>query len=430
MSVTQTEVSADLETRLRDLAADALAVSRQLATLPTERKNAVLTTLAERIEASREALQSANARDLEAGEAAGLSQPMLDRLRLTDARIAQMAEGVRQVAALPDPVGEVIESSQRPQGFELQRVRVPIGVIGIIYESRPNVTIDCAALCLKSGNATLLRGGKEAWHSNQALAALVGDALEAHDVPRAAVQLIPTTDRAALSILLKLDAYIHCLIPRGGEGLIRFVAEHARMPVIKHYKGVCNVYLDAAADAAMAEAVVLNAKVQRTSVCNAAENLFLHASLVQTLWPRIAQALVEAGVELRCDAESGAALDAAGLPWQPATEADFHEEFLDKVLAVKTVPDLAAAIDGIHTYGSAHTEAIVTADAATAEAFLQGVDAASVFWNLSTRFSDGFEYGLGAEIGISTDKLHARGPMGLRELTTYKFVARGHGETR
>ncbi|MDP0500305.1 MAG: glutamate-5-semialdehyde dehydrogenase [Verrucomicrobiota bacterium JB022] len=420
-----------LEATIQQLARQAYAASLSLATLPTETKNAVLETLAGLIESRANDLRAANAKDLQAGAAAGLSKPMLDRLELTPKRIAGMTQGVREVAALPDPVGRELDTYQHPQDFTIRKVSVPIGVVGIIYESRPNVTIDCAALCLKSGNATILRGGKEAFHSNGALAELIQEALRQHGVNPHAVQLVPTTDRAALNILLKLDDYIHCIIPRGGESLIRFTAEHARMPVIKHYTGVCNVYVDAAAEAEMAAKVAVNAKCQRPSVCNAAENLIVHSSILDTTWLVVAKALADAGVELRCDEASAAALQKAGIPHAPVDpETDYDEEYLDLILAVKTVDNADEAIDFINEHGSAHSDAIVTGDAATAQRFLNGVDSATCYWNVSTRFTDGYEFGLGAEIGISTDKLHARGPMGLNELTTYKYQIVGNGQIR
>ena len=415
------------------MAGRSLRVSRQLAALSTERKNAALVRIAELLEApqSQPLLLEANEKDLQAGASLGLSDALLDRLRLTPQRIHAMVEGTRQVAALPDPVGEVLESRVHKKGFRIDKVRVPIGVVGIVYESRPNVTIDCAVLCLKSGNATILRGGREAFHSNQALAKIIHKGLQETGLPEEAVQLIPTVDRYALTVLLKLDDCVHCLIPRGGEGLIRFVAENARMPVIKHYKGVCNVYLDKEADRQTAIRVTVNAKCQRPSVCNAAENLVVHEALLDRFFGDVAKALKDEGVELRVDEASARALDAyGGIPYSPATEEDYHTEYLDKIIAVKTVPDLRAAIDFVNHYGSGHSDAILTTDAEAARQFQTEVDAATVYWNVSTRFTDGFEFGLGAEIGISTDKLHARGPMGLNELTTYKYLIRGHGEIK
>ena len=423
----------EVEKSIRNMAAKALVASRALASLSTGQKNAALIRIAELLEAPQTLpmLMEANEKDLETGASLGLSEALLDRLRLTPQRIKSMIEGTRQVAELADPVGSIIEEKTHKKGFTIEKVRVPIGVIGIIYESRPNVTIDCAVLCLKSGNATILRGGREAYHSNMALAKVIRKALEETGLPVDAVQLVPTVDRYALNVLLKLDEYIHCLIPRGGEGLIRFVAENARMPVIKHYKGVCNVYLDTAADHQKAIQLTLNAKCQRPSVCNAAENLLVHEDLLESIFPLVAKALKEEGVELRVDEPAAAELKAFGsIPFTMATEEDYHTEYLDKIISVKTVPDLRAAIDFINTYGSGHSDAIVTEDEAAAQQFQTEVDAATVYWNVSTRFTDGFEFGLGAEIGISTDKLHARGPMGLKELTTYKYLIRGHGEIK
>jgi glutamate-5-semialdehyde dehydrogenase len=423
----------EVEQTVRQIAKDALAASRKLAAISTEQKNAALIRIAELIEApqSQPLLMEANERDLQTGASLGLSDAMLDRLRLTPQRIQGMAEGTRQVAALSDPVGEVLETKRHKQGFEIEKVRVPIGVIGIVYESRPNVTIDCAVLCLKSGNATILRGGREAYNSNQALSRIIHKALEETGIPTNAVQLIPTIDRYALNVLLKLDEYIHCLIPRGGEGLIRFVAENARMPVIKHYKGVCNVFLDTAAERQMAIKVTHNAKCQRPSVCNAAENLIVHEDILESIFTHVAKALKEDGVQLRVDEQSAKVLEAFGsIPYTMATEEDYYTEYVDKIISVKTVPSLDAAIDFVNTYGSAHSDAIITEDEAAATRFLTEVDASTVYWNVSTRFTDGFEFGLGAEIGISTDKLHARGPMGLTELTSYKYLVRGHGEVK
>jgi len=423
----------DIEREIRALARRALAASRQLAPLPTAAKNAALIRIAELLEApaSQRQLMEANEQDLQTGAALGLSPALLDRLRLTPARIEAMAKGTREVAALPDPVGAVLEQRTHKQGFTIDKVRVPIGVIGIVYESRPNVTVDCAVLCLKSGNATILRGGREAIHSNRALAALIARALGETGLPGEAVQLVPTVDRYALTVLLKADDCIHCLIPRGGEGLIRFVAENARMPVIKHYKGVCNVYLDAAADRKKAVRVTVNAKCQRPGVCNAAENLVVHEAALQGVFTDVAKALKDEGVELRVDEPAAAALRAFGaIPFKPATDEDYHTEYLDTIIAVKTVPDLDAAIAFVNAYGSAHSDAILTEDPEAARRFLAEVDSATVYWNVSTRFTDGHEFGLGAEIGISTDRLHARGPMGLNELTTYKYLIRGHGEIR
>ncbi len=441
-------MSADLQSLVTDLARRARAASLALATAPTAAKNAALTRLADLLDARTgapaDALLAANARDLAAARENRLTDAQIDRLTLNPKRLAQMAEGVRQVAALPDPVGEELERSVRPNGLEIRKVRVPIGVIGIIYEARPNVTIDCAALCLKSGNAAILRGGRESFCTNQALTEIIHRALsgqatpassaealaKADSLPADSVQLIPTTDRAALTTLLKLDTLVHCIIPRGGEELIRFVAENATIPVIKHFKGVCFVYVDRDADATMAEQIVVNAKAQRPGVCNAAEQLLVHAAAAEAQLPRLARALLDRKVELRCDAASAAILQRHGLAHRGAQPEDFHTEFLDLVLAVRVTPSLEEAIATINRDSSAHTDAIVTRDAAAARRFLAGVDSAVVLWNASTRFNDGFEFGLGAEIGISTDRLHARGPMGLRELCSYKYVVTGAGQVR
>jgi glutamate-5-semialdehyde dehydrogenase len=412
-----------------DIAKRAREASLELAALPTETKNKFLIDLAEHLITQTGAILEANALDLEAAKSLDLSAPMTERLTLTPERIAAMAEGVRQVAALPDPVGVEIERLAPPKGFDLRKIRVPMGVIGIIYESRPNVTVDCAVLCLKSGNASILRGGKEAFHSNMKLAEIVQDSLRANGIHADAVQFIPTTDRSALNILLKQDDTIHCIIPRGGESLIRFTVENSRIPVIKHYTGVCSVYIDASADANMAEEILINSKCQRPSVCNAAENLIVHQDAAAQL-PRLAKALHDHGVELRVDKHTKALLSGSGLPLVDASTRDFATEYTDLIIAIAIVPDLKAAIDLINANSSGHTDSIVTADTAAAQIFLTTVDSAAVFHNASTRFSDGFEFGLGAEIGISTDRLHARGPMGLNELCTYKYVLHGTGETR
>jgi len=423
-------MSADLVQLVTAIAQRARAASLSLATATTAQKNAALERLAGLLPASADALLAANARDLADAKANGLTDAQIDRLTLNAKRLAQMAEGVRQVASLPDPVGEELERIVRPNGIVICKLRVPIGVIGIIYEARPNVTVDCAALCLKSGNAAILRGGKECFHTNTALAALVGEAIAAAGLPADSVQLIPTTDRAALTTLLKLAGLVHCLIPRGGESLIRFVTENSTIPVIKHYKGVCFIYADRDADPEMAARIVVNAKAQRPGVCNAAEQLLVHAAAADTLLPVLARALIEKKVELRCDSASAAILKAQGLPHKAATQADFTAEFLDLIIAVRIVNSVEEAIATINRDSSAHSDAIVTRDADAARRFLAGVDSAAVFWNASTRFNDGFEFGLGAEIGISTDRLHARGPMGLRELCSYKYAVTGSGQVR
>jgi glutamate-5-semialdehyde dehydrogenase len=412
-----------------NIAKRARAASLDLATLSTQTKNSFLELLAQKLLEQTNAIIEANALDIEAAKALGLSGPMTERLTFTPERIAAMAEGVRQVAQLPDPVGAEIERLSPPKGFDLRKIRVPMGVIGIIYESRPNVTVDCAILCLKSGNASILRGGKEAFHSNMKLAAIIKEALNESGINEHAVQVIPTTDRAALNVLLKQDDTIHCIIPRGGESLIRFTVENSRIPVIKHYTGVCSVYIDAAADPEKAESIVINAKCQRPSVCNAAENLIIHQDAAAQL-PQLAKALYEQGVELRVDDHAKALLTASGLPLVDATPEDFATEYTDLIISIAVVADTKAAIELINSNGSGHSDAIITEDATAAQQFLAGVDASTVYHNASTRFTDGFEFGLGAEIGISTDRLHARGPMGLNELCTYKYVIHGQGEIR
>jgi glutamate-5-semialdehyde dehydrogenase len=409
-----------------NLARRAKAAATRLVSAKTAAKNAWLLASADALEARRDDILSANAEDVRAAPGFGLSAASIDRLTLTPARIRSAADGLRQVAALPDPVGEVREGGVRPNGLEVLKIGVPLGVIFFLYESRPNVTADAAALCIKSGNAVILRGGKEAAHSNAALHRVLADELPRHDLPADAVQLVPTTDRAAVGHLLKLNEYIDLTIPRGGESLIRRVAAEATMPVLKHYLGNCHVYVDAAADLDMAERIIVNAKCQRPGVCNAAESLLVHADVAEAFLPRIGAALKERGVELRgCDA-TRRLIPSAAL----ATEADYAAEFLDLILSVKVVPDLASAIDHINRHGSKHTDAIVTRDISAARQFAQAVDSAAVAVNASTRFNDGYELGLGAEIGISTDKFHARGPCGLRELTTYKYIITGDGHVR
>jgi len=414
---------------VEEIARRARSASLELATLPTETKNAFLLDLAERLVAESETIIEANKLDLDAAKSLGLSAPMVERLTFTSERIEGMAEGVRQVAALPDPVGVEIERLSPPRGFDLRKIRVPMGVIGIIYESRPNVTVDCAVLCLKSGNASILRGGKEAFHSNMKLAQIIGESLAACGINKDAVQLIPTTDRAALNVLLKQDETVHCIIPRGGASLIRFTVENSRIPVIKHFTGVCSIYVDAGADLDMAESILINAKCQRPSVCNSVENLIVHQDAAKML-PALAKALHDNKVELRADAKAKALLLASGLPLCDATEEDFRTEYNDLIISITVVADTAEAIALINSCGSGHSDAIVTSNADAAAQFLNGVDSATVYHNASTRFTDGFEFGLGAEIGISTDRLHARGPMGLNELCTYKYVVRGKGEIR
>jgi glutamate-5-semialdehyde dehydrogenase len=429
-SKTEPSMSAELVQLVTSLAQRARAASLVLATAPREKKDAALEKLAELIDASHFELLAANQQDLLSPEAGALTEAARERLTLSEKKLRQLSAAVREVVALPDPIGEILNETTRPNGLVIRKIRVPIGVIGIIYEARPNVTIDCAILCLKSGNASILRGGKECFHTNTALAALISQALVAAGLPADAVQLVPTTDRAALTTLLKLDTLIHCIIPRGGENLIRYVTEHSTIPVIKHYKGVCFVYVDAAADLAMAESITLNAKVSRPSVCNAAEQLLVHRDVAEKFLPSVARALVASNVQLRCDPASAEILAREGIATTPATPADYTTEFLDYVIAVRVTESVDTAIATINRDSSNHSDAIVTADETTARRFLAEVDSATVYWNASTRFTDGYEFGYGAEIGISTDRLHARGPMGLPELCSYKFVIEGTGQIR
>ena len=422
---------------MTDLGRRARAASRALSLLGTAEKNRALLAMADALEHDTVPLQDANARDLETGVELGLSPAMLDRLRLDDQRIAGMAGGLREVAALPDPVGRVLDERARPNGLRLQKLSVPIGVVVIIYESRPNVTADAASLCFKSGNATILRGGKEALNSNQRIAqTLVAAGREAlgDRFPADAIQVVPTPDREAIPALLSLTQYVDLCLPRGGECLIRAVAECRKVPVIKHYKGVCHVFVDRAADLAMAEAIVLNAKCQRPAVCNAMETLLVDRAVAREFLPRIGGRLGERRVQLRVDDEAGAILKSElrtpNSELRTAAEADWSTEYNDFILNVRVVDGIQAAIDHINHYGSAHSDAIVTRDEPTARQFLAGVDSAAVYWNASTRFTDGGEFGMGAEIGISTDKIGARGPMGLEELTSYKWLGFGSGQVR
>lgn len=419
--MTEEEIRSAIET----LARQARAASYKLSQLTTEEKNAILRAMADGIRAAAPSLIEANAKDLEAAEAKGLSAAMIDRLRLNEARIEAMAQGVAEVAELPDPVGQVMESWTRPNGIRLEQVRVPIGTIGIIFESRPNVTSDAAVLCLKTGNATILRGGSEAIHSNRAIADVLTKAGEAGGLPEHAIQLIPFTDRSSVSALCAMDKWLDVIIPRGGRGLIETVVAQARMPVIKHYDGICHTYIDAAADLDMGVSVTVNAKTHKPGVCNALETLLVHASVAETFLPKVAEALRAKGVELRGCERTRAIIDC-----NPATDEDWVTEYLDLILSVKVVDSLDAAIDHINTYGSHHSDCIITSDEAAAAKFLSAVDSACVFHNVSTRFADGGEFGFGAEIGISTEKLHARGPMGLRELTSYQYRIRGEGQVR
>jgi glutamate-5-semialdehyde dehydrogenase len=405
----------------------AAAASRILAQTTTAKKDEALLAIARRIEQETPAILAANEEDLRAGAQSGLSSAMLDRARLDPKRIQTIANSVREVVQLTDPVGEVLKEWSRPNGLKISKRRVPIGVIGIIYESRPNVTSDAASLCLKAGNAVILRGGSEAIRSNLALAEAISKGCQDAGLPEHAVQLVPSTDRAAVTLMAQLDRYIHLIIPRGGRSLIEAVTSAARMPVIKHFDGVCAAYVDRAADLQMAEQIVINAKCQRPSVCNAIETMLVHQEVARRFLPACAEALWQRGVELRGDQLTQEILGPKVLP---AVEEDWRTEYLDLVLAIKTVNGLQEAVDHIETYGSHHSDAIITEDRLVAENFLNQVDSATVFWNASTRFNDGAEFGFGAEIGISTDRLHARGPMGLEELTSYKYLVEGTGQIR
>jgi len=404
----------------------AKVAARALAIAGTNAKNAALLAMADALGAHQNAILEANARDIAGAKERGLTPHLVERLTLTPRRIGEMQTGLRQVAALPDPIGAVLSGWRRPNGLQITKTRVPLGVIGIIYESRPNVTVDAAALCLKSGNAALLRGGSEAIHSNVALAHVLQGALQTVGLPVACVQLIESTDRAAARRLMTLNESVDCLIPRGGASLIKTVIETATVPVIETGTGNCHVYVDKDADFAMAAEIVLNAKVQRPSVCNSAETLLVHQSIAAAFLPLIGRRLTEANVEVRGDERTRALLPAS----VEATEQDWYEEFNALVLAVKVVDSLEDALSHINTYGTRHSEAIITENYAASQAFTDGVDCAAVYVNASTRFTDGFEFGFGAEIGISNQKLHARGPMGLEELTTYKYVVRGQGQIR
>jgi len=421
---------------MTELGRRAKAASRKVAQLTTGDKNSCLLAMAAALEQSQERIKAANVLDMAEGKQSGLSAAMLDRLRLDEKRILSMARGLREVAALPDPVGRILDERVRPNGLKLQKVSSPIGVVVIIYESRPNVTADAASLCLKSGSATILRGGKEALHSNQAIAEIMVSAARRAlpAFPEHAIQVVPTTDRAAIRELLSLTQYVDLCMPRGGEGLIRAVAECSKVPVIKHYKGVCHVFVDADADLKMAEAIAFNAKCQRPAVCNAMETLLVDRPIAKTLLPVIGRRFVEAKVELRVDPEAEAILKSEVKNPQSkirsATEQDWFSEYNDYVLNVRIVDGVSEAIDHINHYGSAHSDSIVTENEARAKQFLANVDSAAVYWNASTRFTDGAEFGMGAEIGISTDKVGARGPMGLDELTTYKWLGYGTGQIR
>ena len=415
----------ELGAQMRALGIAARSAARTLASSTARQRNAALRNAAAILDGRREVLAQANARDLAAAEGA-LDAALLDRLELTPARVDAMLEGLDQVAALPDPVGAIDDLSTRPSGLRIGKMRVPLGVVGIVYESRPNVTADAASLCLKSGNAAILRGGSEALHSNRVIADGLVEGIAEAGLPAEAVQLVTTRDRAAVSALLAMDDLLDVLIPRGGKGLIERVVNTARVPVIKHLDGNCHVYIDAGADAHMAEAIAINAKTQRYGTCNSMESLLVHVDEAPALLPSLGRAYAERGVELRACARGLALLPTA----VPATQDDWAAEYLGPVLAVKVVDDLDEAIAHINRYGSGHTDAIVTRDYARSQRFLREVDSSSVMINASTRFADGFEYGLGAEIGVSTDKLHARGPVGLEGLTSEKYIVLGEGQVR
>jgi glutamate-5-semialdehyde dehydrogenase len=421
----------ELKAHLKEQTARTKTAARALAKCSSEVKNKALLAMAARLEAEKEFLLTENAKDLEAGKVKGLAGPLLERLTLNPKRIGEMAAGLREVAALPDPVGEVLKMVRRPNGIQVGQMRVPIGVIGIIYESRPNVTADAAALCIKSGNGVILRGGSEAIHSNIAIAKLLQEAGEAEGLPPHAMTLIETTDRQAIYELLQMEASIDLIIPRGGEGLIRMVVENSKIPVMKHDKGICHTFVDASADLRMAEEISFNAKAQRPSTCNAMETLLVHQAIAPAFLPKIAKRLQEAGVELRgCPKTKAILKERAGQEIPSASEADWTTEYLDLILSVKVVESLDEAMAHIAAYGSAHSEAIVTQDYTHAMRFLNEVDASAVFVNASTRLNDGFQLGLGAEMGISTSRIHARGPMGLEALTCAKFIVFGDGQIR
>lgn len=426
MNVNTSQSIADISAYMEEVGRRAQLASRELARSETAVRNEALARIAKALESRVDRLKSENARDLEAGREHGLDTALLDRLELTDARIATMAEGLRQLIKLPDPVGAIEALNYLPSGIQVGRMRVPLGVIGIIYESRPNVTVDAAALCLKSGNAVILRGGSEALYSNQAIAACVREGLVAAGLPESAVQVIETPDRAAVGELLGMKDYVDVIVPRGGKGLIERVSRESRIPVIKHLDGVCHVYIDDSADTEKTLQVALNAKCQRYGTCNTMETLLIADARADELLPPLARRYIEEGVQLRgCDRTRSRLADI-----EPATEADWGAEYLAPILSIRVVDGLDQAIEHINTYGSHHTDSIMTEDYSRARRFLREVDSSSVMVNASTRLADGFEYGLGAEIGISTDKLHARGPVGLEGLTSQKYIVLGNGQVR
>ena len=423
----------DIQTYMQQLGTQARAASRALACASTAAKNEALLAMAAAIRSRSEELLAANAQDLDAARSAGLDPALVERLALTARGVETMALGLEQIAALPDPVGEISNVKRRPSGIQVGHMRVPLGVIGIIYEARPNVTADAAALCLKSGNAAILRGGSEAIRANRAIAACVRSGLLAAGLPEHAVQVVETTDRAAVGALITMPEFVDVIVPRGGKGLIERIAREARVPVIKHLDGNCHVYVDDEADPLKIVPIVENSKTQRYGTCNTAESLLVARAIADLYLPAIARMLADKGVEMRCCAESLALLhaaDIAGSRLGPATDSDWREEYLAPIIAIRIVDDLDAAIEHINTWSSGHTETIVTENYTRAMRFLREVDSSSVMVNASTRFADGFEYGLGAEIGISTDKIHARGPVGLEGLTSQKWIVFGNGEVR
>jgi len=412
--------------QIHEMGRQARTAALKLSQLSSETKNAILNAMAQGLRDASGEILAANAKDIAAGESKGLSSAMLDRLRLDEIRLEAIAAALEHVATLPDPVGQILDDWQRPNGIRIAQVRVPIGTIGIIFESRPNVTADAAALCFKTGNATILRGGSEAIHSNRAIASALQASGEKAGLPEHSIQLVPFTDRESVAAMAGMDQWLDLIIPRGGKGLIETVVSLARMPVIKHYDGICHLYVHEKADLEMAVKLAVDSKTQKPGVCNALETLLVHRPIAEAFLPMAATALRAKGCELRGCAETLAILTDA----IPATEEDWGAEYLDLILAIKIVESTTEAVDHINTHGSHHTDCIVTADHAVAENFLRAVDSACVFHNVSTRFADGGEFGFGAEIGISTDKLHARGPMGLRELTSYQYRVRGNGQTK
>ena len=420
-------MSIDIKETIERMGADALSASRHLADLSSDQKNKILLSMADQLLSDCDIIIEANEIDVSDAKNNGLTNAMIDRLGLNRSRIEAMADGIKQVSSLDDPVGQVMDDWKRPNGMSIRQIRVPIGVIGIIFESRPNVTSDAAVLCLKTGNATILRGGKESINSNLAIAKSLQKGGERAGLPEHSIQLIPFTDRESVKHLAEMDQFLDLIIPRGGAGLIEAVVSMARMPVIKHYDGICHTYIDSDCDIKMARDIVVDAKTQKPSVCNALETLLVSESVAKEFLPLIGRDLIEKGVEIRADQQSS---DLLGIDSVPASNEDWRTEYLDLILSVKVVSDINDAIDHINEYGSHHSDCIVTDSRENADLFMKKVDSASVFWNVSTRFSDGEEFGFGAEIGISTDKLHARGPMALRELTSYKYLITGNGQTK